>query len=196
MLVECFMGDAMALEFVDQEGVFNENTQAVRFFGLDGEASIMFTVSRDALEGLAGVEDMSSEELAASFGHFHRTIQAVAAADYRRLPHGGVGASRLDMNHFVEYLSPVKLGRRPWWYSGQQDLFLIAAIRNDDDVVVAVRRSVPLRLLHADEAEVDDCLSVLQSNRPYVARLVREAMNAQPEDVQVFIYDADEARDI
>ncbi len=83
----------MALRFVDQEGAYNENTEAVRFFALDGQTSIMFTISKEALEDLEEAESLSGLELQRAYGRHLTAIREVACAFYQREGTNAVGSA-------------------------------------------------------------------------------------------------------
>ncbi len=90
------------LKFVDQAGAYNFNTDAVRFFALDGDHSVMFTVSREALADLerTSFEDgFGEQEGLAAFGNHIDRIRHVAEQAYRRVP-GSFGAYVLATAHF------------------------------------------------------------------------------------------------
>jgi len=89
----------MALEFIRQDGIFNENTNRVRFFALDAGVSVMFAITRESLEDLAGEESLTPEQLAATFDTHRERIEAVARRLYAANSDRGMGAVVIEPGH-------------------------------------------------------------------------------------------------
>ncbi len=93
----------MSLQFVQQDGAYNSNTQAVRFFAVDGNQSRMFTVSREALEDLehdAPGHDMTEADILAAYEKHLARIRDVAERVYRTEHPDSAGAYRVRTEHF------------------------------------------------------------------------------------------------
>ena len=91
----------MALDFVHQDGIWNSNTGAVRFFAVDGPTSVMFTVSLEALEDLERVENLIGELMILAAYERHRDrIRTAARKLYASRPSSQGAAYVLTSAHF------------------------------------------------------------------------------------------------
>lgn len=92
----------MALEFIQMDGAYNRDADAVCFFAKDGRKPVLFTVSREALEALEGTTFRSNAQITAAFELHLELIRAVAAEVYVVSEGGDFGAGyRLSPAHFA-----------------------------------------------------------------------------------------------
>jgi hypothetical protein len=79
---------------------FNPATNAARFFALDKGASVMFTISREALEHLERHEELDASQLETAVNtHWDRICEA-AARHYELRVRGSNGAYQLGLADF------------------------------------------------------------------------------------------------
>lgn len=97
----------MALVFVAQDGVFNPNVGRVRFFALDDGQSVMFSITRDALEDIAGGEDLTDAQLTETFSKHREFIEQRA-----RLAYNAQKPPRNDLGGAI-VIEPADLGPLP-----------------------------------------------------------------------------------
>ena len=72
-----------ALRFLDTRGVYLGSTDSVRFFAFDGQETVTFSVSREALELLEGGA-LDPEGCEAAFDKHKERIRQVADREYPR----------------------------------------------------------------------------------------------------------------
>ncbi|WP_119462351.1 DUF1488 domain-containing protein [Rhodospirillaceae bacterium SYSU D60014] len=90
----------MSLQFARQDGVYNADTQAVRFFATDGKASVMFTISREALSDMERAESLTPKQVAAAHRRHLLKIRDVARKVYAAQGPGRSGPYILKTEHF------------------------------------------------------------------------------------------------
>ena len=74
----------MALVFVHQDGIYNSNADAIRFFAVDGNDSVTFTISREAVVDLEQSEGgLTEAQLLEAFDKHLKRIRQMAEAVYR-----------------------------------------------------------------------------------------------------------------
>jgi hypothetical protein len=72
----------MALTFIDQDAHYNEGTDRLRIFALDGSQSVMFAIHREVLDDLEKVERVPVAELQAAYQKHKARIQEAAERVY------------------------------------------------------------------------------------------------------------------
>jgi hypothetical protein len=93
----------MALEFLHKQARYNPYTEVVAFFAEDDELSIMFNVTRDALEYLEAASPLTHRQLLATFERHLDRILEVATKLYAAGPRiEGDVAYALRRVHFAE----------------------------------------------------------------------------------------------
>ena len=93
----------MALEFLHEQARYNPYTEVVTFFAEDDEVSIMFNVTREALEYLEAASPLTHRQLLAAFERHLDRILEVASELYAAGPRiEGDVAYALRKIHFAE----------------------------------------------------------------------------------------------
>ena len=76
----------MTLEFLHDKARYNPYTEVVTFFAKDAEVSIMFNITREALEYLEAASALTHRQLLAAFERHLDRILAVAFRLYEAGP--------------------------------------------------------------------------------------------------------------
>jgi hypothetical protein len=78
----------MALRFLNRRQFLKTESEATRFFGMDGMKPVRFSISRQALEALEGGRLESHQEIRDAFDRHRITIYALAEQVYLASPRG------------------------------------------------------------------------------------------------------------
>jgi hypothetical protein len=78
----------MALRFLNRKQFLKTESEATRFFGMDGMKPVRFSISRQALEALDGDSLDSHREIRDAFDRHRITIYALAERIYLAAPRG------------------------------------------------------------------------------------------------------------
>jgi hypothetical protein len=92
----------MALEFLHDQARYNPYTDVVTFFAKDGEVSVMFNITREALEYLEAASPLTERQILAAFARHLDHILKVAAELFAAGPRSdGDVAYALTKIHFA-----------------------------------------------------------------------------------------------
>jgi hypothetical protein len=83
MLRQIWVIATMALDFLDQDAIYNPNHGRLRIYAHDGPISLMFAVLPETLHHLERVETMPVGELAAAYRKHKQAIRAAAERRYQ-----------------------------------------------------------------------------------------------------------------